>query len=65
MIYALNPNKSLYFDGIPSYSVRIAADVIAVPLSMLCNLSFSKGIFPQCMISANVVLLFKSEVDSN
>ena len=59
--YALIPNKSPGLDGFSSYFVKIAADVIAVPLSTLCNLSFSKEIFSECMKSAKVVPLFKSD----
>ena len=44
-MYALNPNKSPGLDGIPLHFVKVAADVIAVPFSMLCNLSFSREFF--------------------
>ena len=60
IIHALNLNISPGLNGIPLYFARIAADVIAVPLLMPCNLSFSKRIFPECMKSAKVMPLFKS-----
>lgn len=60
VIHTLNSNKSPGLDGIPAYFIKMAADVIAVPLSILCNFSFSIGVFPECMKSAKVVPLFKS-----
>ena len=49
IIFAVISYKSPGLDGMPSYFVRIAAEVIAVPLSMLCSLSFLKGVLPVCI----------------
>jgi len=58
-INSLNTNKSPGLDGITAYFVKIAADVITIPFSTLCNFSFSLGIFPENMKIAKVVPLFK------
>ena len=52
-INSLNLNKSSYF------CKTIASDIIAISLSILCNLSFSQGVFPNCMKNAKVIFLFK------
>ena len=59
-INSLNLNKSSGLDGITAYFIKLASDIIAVPLSILCNLSFSEGVFPNCMKNAKVILLFKT-----
>ena len=59
-INSLNLNKSPGLDGITAYFIKLASDIIAVPLSILCNLSFSEGVFPNCMKNAKVIPLFKT-----
>ena len=59
-INSLNLNKSPGLDGISAYFIKLASDIIADPLSILCNLSFSEGIFPNCMKNAKVISLFKT-----
>ena len=44
-INSLNLSKSPGLDGISAYFVRLSSDIIAIPLSILCNLSFFEG-FP-------------------
>ena len=56
-INSLNLNKSPWLDRISAYFTRLASDVIAVPLSIL---SFSEGVFPNCMKNAKVIPLFKT-----
>ena len=57
---SLNLKKSPGLDGISAYFITLASDIIAVPLSILCNLSFSEGVFPNCMKNAKVIPLFKT-----
>ena len=59
-INLLNLNKSLWLDGISAYSIKLASDIIAVPLSILCNLSCFEGVFPNCIKNAEVIPLFKT-----
>ena len=59
-INSLNLNKSPGLDGITAYFIKLASDIVAVPLSILCNLSFSEGVFPNCMKNAKVIPLFKT-----
>ena len=59
-INSLNLNKSPGLDGISAYFIRLVSDIIAVPLSSLCNLSFSEGVFSNSMKNAKVISLFKS-----
>ena len=56
----MNLNKSLWLDGISAYFIKLASDIIAVPLSILCNLSFFEGVFPNCIKNAEVIPLFKT-----
>ena len=44
-INTMNPNKSLKLKGISAYFIKIAANVIAVPVLVFCNFSFLFGIF--------------------
>ena len=64
-ISSLNANKSPGLDGISTNFSKLAADIIAVPLSLSCNYSFLFGIFPDCMKVAKVVPLYKSGDRSN
>ena len=59
-INSLNLNKSSGLDGISAYFIKLASDIIAVPLSILCNLSFSEGVFPNCLKNAKVIPRFKT-----
>ena len=56
----MNLNKSSGLDGISGYFIRLARDIIAIPLSILYNLPFSEGVFPNCMKNAKVIPLFKA-----
>ena len=59
-INSLNLNKSPGLHGITAFFIKLASDIIAVPLSILCNLSFSEGVFPNCIKNAKVIPLFKA-----
>ena len=56
----MNLNKLPRLDGISAYFIRLASDIIANPLSILCNLSFSAGVYPNCIKNAKAIPLFKA-----
>ena len=58
-INSLKNKKSCGYDNIPVYSFKVAAKVLATPLSILFNYSFRYGIFPDCLKTAKVVPIFK------
>ena len=41
-----NLNKAESHDDIPPYFLKIAAEIIAIPLAMILNLCMQFGIFP-------------------
>ena len=59
-INSLNLNKSPRLHDISAYFIRLASDIIAIPLPILCDLFFSKGVFPYCMKNAEVIPMFKT-----
>ena len=59
-INSLNLNKSPGLNGISAYFIKLASGIIVVPLSIFCNLSFSEGVFPNCMKNAKVIPLLKT-----
>ena len=58
IIVALKP-KATGHDSIPTKFLKIVADIIAVPLCRIINLSFLKGIFPETLKTSKVIALFK------
>ena len=61
-INSLKNKKSCGFDNIPDYFFKVAAKVLATPLSILFNYSFRCGIFPDCLKAAKIVSIFKKEI---
>lgn len=59
-IRKLPPKKSCGPDLIPPYVVKGCADVLAVPLHILFNLSLTKKVFPKKWKVARVCPIFKS-----
>ena len=53
------PNKSPGHASIPLKFLKIVADIIAVPLCRIINLSFTKGVFPELIKTAKVIPSFK------
>ena len=51
--------KATGHGSIPTRFLKIVADIIAVPLCRIINLSFSKGIFPETLKTSKVIALFK------
>ena len=59
-IIAALPLKNIGPHSIPIKFLKIVADIVAVPLCRIINLSFSKWIFPEVLKLAKVIALFKS-----
>ena len=58
-IIAALPKKSIGPHSIPINFLKIVADLVAIPLCRIINLSFSKGIFPELLKISKVIALFK------
>ena len=58
-INSLKNKKSCGYGNIPVYFFKVAAKVLAKPLSIFFNYSFRYGIFPDCLKTAKVVPIFK------
>ena len=54
------PKKSIGPHSIPIQFLKIVADIVAIPLCRIINLSFSQGIFPDMLKIAKVIALFKA-----
>ena len=54
------PKKSVGPHSLPINFLKIVADIVAIPLCNIINLSFSQGIFPDMLKIAKVIALFKS-----
>ena len=54
------PKKSIGPHSIPVQFLKIVADLVAIPLCKIINLSFSQGIFPDMLKLAKVIALFKN-----
>ena len=54
-IQLLKNNKSCGHDNISAYFLKVAADILAVPYTSLFNFSLKYGIFPDCLITAEIV----------
>ena len=59
-IRSLKDTKSLEYDNVSFYFRRIAADVLATPLSYLYSSSFQLGFFPDSLKIARVLSIYKS-----
>ena len=64
-INSLNFSKSPALDGIPAYFIRLACNIVAIPLSTSRNLSFSEDAFPKCMKNLKLFLCLKLAVKIN
>ena len=52
-------NKSSGPASIPLYLLKLAADLIVIPLCYIINISFSTGVFPDVLKVAKVIPLHK------
>ena len=51
--------KATGHSSIPTRFLKIVADIIAVPLCRIINLSFIQGVFPETLKTSKVIALFK------
>ena len=65
IIASLSNSRFCGYDDIPSYFLKIAADVISNPLCYLLKHSFSLGIFSSSLKIAKVIPVFKSGAKNN
>ena len=49
------------FDDMNSLSLKISSEIVVKPLTNICNLSLTQGIFPSQLKIANVIPLYKSD----
>ena len=54
-------NTANGYDDIGALLLKLAVECIGNPLAFLCNLSFTKGIFPDQLKTANVIPLYKAD----
>ena len=64
IIQNLNVNKSLGFDDVSSFFLRIIAVVISPYLSILFSCCFDFAIFPDCFKIAKVIPIYKAGLKS-
>ena len=55
----LSPNKASGIDNLSARFLKDGANVLALPISRLCNLSISRAIFPQDCKIAKLIPLYK------
>ena len=58
-IYSIKRKKSNDVNGISMDLIFLVADIIAEPLSHICNLSFEHGVFPELLKITKTVPIFK------
>ena len=49
------------FDDLNSMCLKLSSQFLLKPLTHICNLSISQGIFPEQLRIANVIPLYKSD----
>ena len=54
------PNKATGHASIPLKFLKIVADLIAIPLCHIINLSFRQGVFPELLKTTKVITSFKA-----
>jgi hypothetical protein len=59
IICSLKSKKSSGYDGISSKILKLCSVLISAPLSYICNMSSSTGIFPECLKYAVIKPLYK------
>ena len=58
---SLDSSKSVGNCSIPTKILKIAREIVSLPLSQLINNSISKGIFPEICKLAQVIPIFKND----
>ena len=64
LIVNLPSGKAAGYDEISNEVLKVLADVISDPLSVLINKCLAKGVFPDCLKVAQVVPIYKDEDNS-
>ena len=64
IVYSLKNSMCEGFVGLRISPVKETIDLIAVPLSHICNLSFSCGVFPTQLKTAKILPVFKCDDSS-
>ena len=64
ILRGINPDKACGPDNISARVVRECADVLTVPVTKLCRLSFEQGVFPKLWKQANIVPIHKKGTKS-
>lgn len=59
-IQNLKNSSSMGWDGISSYFLKLAADTLALPVTIICNLCFHTGVFPDALKRSVVIPIFKA-----
>ena len=65
IVSSLKSNNSEGVDGINVNVIKASTDLLASPLSQMCNISFSTGIVPDKLKISKVLPTFKSEDSTN
>ena len=60
IVFSFQSKKSVGVDDINMYTVKTIIDSILVPLTFICNLSFTSGVFPDAMKIAKILPLYKA-----
>ena len=61
IFHSLKNSKCEGVDGLSMFPIKETFDLLAVPLSHICNLSFERGVFPDKLKIAKILPVFKSD----
>ena len=61
IVHSLKNSKCEGVDGLSISPIKETIDLLAVPLSHICNLSFERGVFPDKLKIAKILPVFKSD----
>ena len=65
LLLALNPKKATGPNSIPTQILHLLANDICEPLTIIFNLSFNSGIYPDMLKIANTIPVFKKDSKLN
>ena len=61
IVHSLKNSKCEGVDGLSMSLIKETIDLLAAPLSHICNLSFQRGVFPDKLKIAKILPVFKSD----
>ena len=64
VVHSLKNSKCEGFDGLCISPIKDTIDLIAAPLTHICNLSFSQGVFTDKLKTAKILPIFKCDDSS-